>query len=555
MIKSLHIEHYALIDRLDIDLHPGFSVITGETGAGKSIILGAIGLLLGERADTKSIKAGEKRCLIEAVFDLSNYNIASFFNDNDLDFEDDGSCIIRREITTAGKSRAFINDTPVNLSLLKEIGSKLVDIHSQHQNLFLGKEDFQLNILDILSKDSDELGVYKNSYKKYKDICRELDEAVELSKHSHDEEDYIKFQVKQLTDANLREGEQAELEEEQALLSHTEEIKQTLYSVQTMLTSDEGNDTLQKVKQCGSSLQGIAKIFPHVDEMAKRLESCFIELKDISDELENKIDEIEYDPQRLEQVNDRLDTIYSLEKRYHVDTVEQLMSLHKDLESKLSMIDNSEEHIEALRKKKSEAFETLILHAKELSGLRTAAGENLEVNIVRLLSTLGMPNVRFKVELSAKAEPDSYGQDKVAFMFSANKNVPLQPLSQIASGGEIARVMLCLKALIADAVQLPTIIFDEIDAGVSGSIAEKMALIMSMMGSEGRQIISITHLPQIAALGEYHYKVYKDEGLFGVSTHIIELTQSQRIEEIAHMLSGANLTEAAINNARELLKL
>lgn len=554
MIKSLHIEHYALIDRLDINLHSGFSVITGETGAGKSIILGAIGLLLGERADTKSIKAGEKRCIVEAVFDLSNYDITTLFSDNDLDIEDDGSCIVRREFTAAGKSRAFINDTPVNLSLLKEIGNKLVDIHSQHQNLFLGKEDFQLNTLDVLSKDSGEVSIYKEKYKVYKDICKALDEAIELSRQNRDEEDYIRFQVKQLEDAHLQEGEQATLEEEQDLLSHAEEIKQTLYSVQTLLTSDEGDDILQKVKQCKSSLRGIVTVFPHIDEMTQRLESCFIELKDISDEIENKIDGIEFDPQRLEQVNDRLNTIYSLEKRCHLDTVEQLIALHKKLDSKLSMIDNSEEQVEILRKKKSDAFETLILQAKKLTALRMAAGKTLEVNIVRLLSTLGMPNVRFKVELTDKAEPDSNGKDKISFMFSANKNIPLQQLAQIASGGEIARVMLCLKALIADAVQLPTIIFDEIDAGVSGSIAEKMAVIMSQMGRDNRQIISITHLPQIAALGEYHYKVYKEEGLFGVSTHIIELTQSQRIEEIAHMLSGTNLTEAAINNARELLK-
>ena len=554
MIKSLHIEHYALIDRLDINLHSGFSVITGETGAGKSIILGAIGLLLGERADTKAIKAGEKRCLIEALFDLSEAGLDSFFTDNELDF-DEGECIIRREITSSGRSRAFINDTPVSLAQLKEIGSQLIDIHSQHKNLLLGKEDFQLNILDVLSKDADALDRYRETYKHYRELSRQFDELTKTSRQNREEEDYLRYQVNQLAEGNLQKDEQEELENEQGVLSHAEEIKQALYEARQCIFSDEGNDTLQNVKQSSAALKSIASMFPQAEELLQRLDSCYIELKDISNELEAKSDDVEYDPQRLEQVNERLSTIYTLEKRYHVDTVGELLDIQKELEDKLSLIDNSDEHIETLRHEKEEAYKEVTGQAAVLTGMRQKAKLQLETDIVNLLSSLGMPNVKFEAELTERAEPDANGKDRVAFMFSANKNIPMQPLSQIASGGEIARVMLCLKALIAGAVNLPTIIFDEIDTGVSGSIAEKMAEIMRNMGKEGRQIISITHLPQIAALGRYHYKVYKEESLFSASTHIVELTSSQRVEEIAHMLSGSTLSEAAMNNARELLKL
>ena len=554
MIKSLHIEHYALIDRLDINLHSGFSVITGETGAGKSIILGAIGLLLGERADTKAIKAGEKRCLIEALFDLSEAGLDSFFTDNELDF-DEGECIIRREITSSGRSRAFINDTPVSLAQLKEIGSQLIDIHSQHKNLLLGKEDFQLNILDVLSKDADALDRYRETYKHYRELSRQLDELTKTSRQNREEEDYLRYQVNQLAEGNLQKDEQEELENEQGVLSHAEEIKQALYEARQCIFSDEGNDTLQNVKQSSAALKSIASMFPQAEELLQRLDSCYIELKDISNELEAKSDDVEYDPQRLEQVNERLSAIYTLEKRYHVDTVGELLDIQKELEDKLSLIDNSDEHIETLRHEKEEAYKEVTGQAAVLTGMRQKAKLQLETDIVNLLSSLGMPNVKFEAELTERAEPDANGKDRVAFMFSANKNIPMQPLSQIASGGEIARVMLCLKALIAGAVNLPTIIFDEIDTGVSGSIAEKMAEIMRNMGKEGRQIISITHLPQIAALGCYHYKVYKEESLFSASTHIVELTSSQRVEEIAHMLSGSTLSEAAMNNARELLKL
>ena len=553
MIQSLHIEHYALIDRLDISWHSGFSVITGETGAGKSIILGAIGLLLGERADTKAIKAGERRCMIEAEFELTDEQAAEeFFAQNDLDF--DGShCIVRRELTAEGKSRAFINDTPVNLSLLKELGSQLIDIHSQHQNLLLGKEDFQLNLLDILAHDAEDLKKYKDLYAHYLTTRQQLKEAKELAQHSHEQEDYLRFQATQLAEAALKADEQEELEAEQEMLSHAEEIKRNLYMAQQCLEADEDANTLERVKQGISALQSASKVYAKVEELTRRLDSCYLELKDIADEIGQNADEVEYDPQRLEQVEERLDTLYSLQKKHNVDSVGELIQLQKNLEQQLALIDNSDEQIAELEQALNEAQKAVMTQAKQLTMMRQEAKKTLEKDIVGRLIALGMPNVTFEVKLTQMTEPGWSGIDKVEFRFSANKNVPTQPLSQIASGGEIARVMLSLKALIASTAKLPTIIFDEIDTGVSGKIAEQMALMMQGMSRQGCQVVSITHLPQIAARGQHHYKVYKEEGDDSTLTHITELTATERIEEVAHMLSGSTLTEAALNNAKELL--
>ena len=553
MIQSLHIEHYALIDRLDISWHSGFSVITGETGAGKSIILGAIGLLLGERADTKAIKAGERRCMIEAEFELTDEQAAEeFFAQNDLDF--DGShCIVRRELTAEGKSRAFINDSPVNLSLLKELGSQLIDIHSQHQNLLLGKEDFQLNLLDILAHDAEDLKKYKDLYAHYLTTRQQLKEAKELAQHSHEQEDYLRFQATQLAEAALKADEQEELEAEQEMLSHAEEIKRNLYMAQQCLEADEDANTLERVKQGISALQSASKVYAKVEELTRRLDSCYLELKDIADEIGQNADEVEYDPQRLEQVEERLDTLYSLQKKHNVDSVGELIQLQKNLEQQLALIDNSDEQIAELEQALNEAQKAVMTQAKQLTMMRQEAKKTLEKDIVGRLIALGMPNVTFEVKLTQTAEPGWSGIDKVEFRFSANKNVPTQPLSQIASGGEIARVMLSLKALIASTAKLPTIIFDEIDTGVSGKIAEQMALMMQGMSRQGCQVVSITHLPQIAAQGQHHYKVFKEEGDDSTLTHITELSATERVEEVAHMLSGSTLTEAALNNAKELL--
>lgn len=558
MIRNLKIENYALIEHLDIDFHSGFSIITGETGAGKSIILGAIGLLLGQRADSKSIKTEAKRCLIEATFDVAGYGLEDFFADNELDF-DGTECIIRRELTSAGKSRSFINDTPASLSQLKEIGEMLIDVHSQHKNLLLGKEDFQLSVLDIIAKNADRLAAYKKEYFTYKSLLHQLEEAKSAAIASRNDEDFLRFQVNQLAEADLKDGEQAELEEESELLSHAEDIKQALYESQMYMqnSEDSGTDALQLIKQTMHSLQGISSVYPSADELVQRLDSCYIELKDIADEIEAGADNVEFNPQRLEYVNERLSVIYTLQKKHQVDTVGELLVLQAELESKLMLIDNSDEMIEQLTSQCDAQYQKVYRLASQLSEARHKASKKVSDSMVEKLIPLGMPNVQFAVKFENDEEEaktlTATGFDRVAFMFSANKNAALKDVSQVASGGEIARVMLSLKAMIAGAVKLPTIIFDEIDTGVSGSIAEKMAKIMREMGEQNRQVISITHLPQIAALGQSHYKVYKEDNETSTVSHIIELTHEQRIEEIANMLSGEKMTQAALDNAKELL--
>ena len=554
MIKHLHIENYALIEALDLELHEGFSVITGETGAGKSIILGAIGLLLGQRADMKAIKAGAQRCVVEATFDVGSYGMQDFFEENDLDF-DDSECIIRRELTASGKSRAFINDTPASLVQLKELGEQLIDIHSQHKNLMLGKEDFQLGTLDIVAKNDKLLAEYKIEYKEYKQAERMLKEAIEDARSSKEDEDYLRFQVEQLADANLTDGEQEELEEEAETLEHAEDIKSSLYTASNNLQTDsDGTDALNLIKQSISELHSVTSVYGAAEELANRLESCYIELKDIADELEGQAEDIEYNPKRLEQVNERLNTIYTLQKKHNVESVKELLDIQKDLEDRLMRIDNSDDFIEGLQQKVNAQKEKMLSIARQLSKTRHEAAKDVEAAMVDKLLPLGMPNVQFKCSITSSPEAvTSTGYDQVQFLFNANKSGELKPVSHIASGGEIARVMLALKALIAGAVKLPTIIFDEIDTGVSGSIAEKMAMIMKDMGKHERQVISITHLPQIAAFGGHHYKVYKEDTDDATLSHIVPLTDEQRVEEIAHMLSGTTLTQAALDNAKELL--
>ena len=554
MIKHLHIENYALIEALDLELHEGFSVITGETGAGKSIILGAIGLLLGQRADLKAIKAGAKRCVVEATFDISNYGMQDFFEENDLDF-DGSECIIRRELTASGKSRAFINDTPASLAQLKELGEQLIDIHSQHKNLLLGKEDFQLGTLDIVAKNDTLLTEYKTEYNEYRQAERQLREAMEEAQHSKEDEDYLRFQVEQLADANLTDGEQEELEEEAETLEHAEEIKSSLYKASNNIqTENERTDALGMIKQSISELHSIISVYGTAEELANRLDSCYIELKDIADELEGQAEDIEHNPQRMEQVNDRLNTIYTLQKKHNVESIAELLAIQKDLEDKLMRIDNSDDFIAQLKQKVDRQRDKALGIAKQLSKARHDAAKVVEKAMVEKLLPLGMPNVQLKCSVTSNPEDlSTTGYDQVQFLFNANKSGELKPVSQIASGGEIARVMLALKALIAGAVKLPTIIFDEIDTGVSGSIAEKMAMIMKDMGKHERQVISITHLPQIAAFGSHHYKVYKEDTDDATLSHIVPLTDEQRVEEIAHMLSGATLTQAALDNAKELL--
>lgn len=552
MLQSLYIQNYALIDRLDIGFGPGFSVITGETGAGKSIILGAIGLLLGQRADVKSIKKGTSKCVVEAKFHIANYGLKPFFEENDLEFDPE-ECIIRREMTANGKSRAFINDTPASLAQMKVLGEKLIDVHSQHQNLLLNKEGFQLNILDILAQDDKETAAYRQVYNEYRTVCRELDDFIAQAEKSRQDEDYIRFQLEQLNEADLKEGEQTTLEQEADTLSHAEDIKSGLYKAQQLIDGEEGG-TLPLAKECMQTLQNISEVYAPAKEWTERLNSCYIELKDLSHEISGAEEEIEFNPSRLDYVNERLNLIYSLQQKHHAKTVEELIAVQEDYQNQLNAITSFDDRIAELNRKKEELYRKVLEQAKVLTALRTASAKHIEEQMKSLLIPLGMPNVRFAVKLEQRKEPDSKGMDTVTFLFSANKNGTLQNVASIASGGEIARVMLSLKAMIAGAVKLPTIIFDEIDTGVSGSIAEKMALIMQDMGKQNRQVISITHLPQIAARGNAHYKVYKKDTETGTNSYIRQLTDEERVQEIAHMLSGTTLTDAAVQNARALLE-
>ncbi len=550
MLRSLNIQNYALIEKLDIDFGSGFSVITGETGAGKSIILGAIGLLLGQRADVKSIRQGAAKCVIEARFEIAGYGMRPFFEENELEYEDE--CILRREVYASGKSRAFINDTPASLVQMKELGEQLIDVHSQHQNLLLNKEGFQLNVLDILAHDEEELNNYQSLHREWKQVQQDLEDLIVLAEQNKADEDYIRFQLEQLEDAQLAAGEQEELEQEADTLSHAEEIKAGLFRAGQVMNSDEGG-LLSALKECLNTMLGLQKVYPSAGELAERLESSYIELKDISQEVSGKEEEIEFNPVRLEEVNDRLNLIYTLQQKHRVTTVDELLALADDYAAKLANITSSDEQIEELKVRSEALYSKVKKQAAVLTKLRTAAAREVEKQMAARLIPLGMPNVRFRVEIGARKEPGVHGADTVNFLFSANKNGALQSISSVASGGEIARVMLSVKAMIAGAVKLPTIVFDEIDTGVSGEIADRMADIMQEMGDSDRQVISITHLPQIAARGRAHYKVYKQDNETETNSHIRRLADEERIEEIAHMLSGATLTDAALNNAKALL--
>ncbi|WOZ81927.1 DNA repair protein RecN [Segatella hominis] len=552
MLKQLYIKNFTLIDELNIQMHPGFSVITGETGAGKSIILGAIGLLLGNRADSKSIKAGRDRCVIEAHFDLSKYDMQQFFTDNDID-EDLSDTIIRRELTAAGKSRAFINDTPVSLTKMRELGEQLVDIHSQHQNLLLQKEDFQLNVVDIIAQDEKQRKNYEAAYNQYKQANQKLNALKAEIEKNRENEDFLRFQFKELDEAQLQNGEQEELEQEYEMLSHSEDIKTALYQADNHLSGDDGN-IIERLKQASEQLANIKDVYPEVTELLDRIDSSYIELKDIAQDINGLTDHVEFDPARLETINERLDKLNSLQQKFHVRDLGELIETYHQLEEQLSHIDHSDEDVEALEQEVAQLLEKAQKLAKELTAIRTKAAKKVEEEMKQRLIPLGIPNVRFSISLTEK--PLSHdGGDKVSFLFSANKSTPLQPVTQVASGGEIARVMLSLKAMISGAVKLPTIIFDEIDTGVSGKIAEKMAQIMVEMGNHERQVLSITHLPQIAAMGSHHYKVSKEETDEGTISRMTELSQQERIQEIAQMLSGSDVSEAALANAKELLRI
>ena len=550
MLRHLYIKNFTLIDVLDIELHPGFSVITGETGAGKSIVLGAIGLLLGQRADLKAIKQGADKCVIEAHFDLSRYDLQPFFDENDIEYDADDT-IVRRELTASGKSRAFINDVPVPLSLLKELGEQLVDVHSQHQNLLLNKQDFQLEVVDILAADRDDLASYQQVFADYQSLQRKMEDLKDEIEQNRQNADFLQFQFNELSNARLVSGEQEELEQRSDTMTHSEDIKKALYEADNAL-SGEQNGVVASLRQSLQALRGIERVYPQALELADRMDSTYIELKDVAQEISAKLEETDFDPAELDMVNQRLDKIYDLEKKYRVESIDDLLALQQELDEKLGKIENSDEALAELQQQLDSMQKVVGEKAQVLTTQRQQAARQIEHEMQERLVTLGMPNVRFKVEM-VTVPFGRNGQDKVSFLFSANTSTALQPVSQVASGGEIARVMLALKAMISGAVKLPTIVFDEIDTGVSGKIAEQMAGIMYEMGQHGRQVISITHLPQIAAQGSTHYKVYKEETAQGTTSHMQLLTDEQRVSEIAQMLSGTNISDAAIENAKQLM--
>ena len=550
MIRHLYIRNFTIIEELDIDLFPSFSVITGETGAGKSIVLGAIGLLKGQRADSKMIRHGADRCVVEAHFDLSKYDMQAFFTDNDIDY-DAADCIVRREITSAGKSRAFINDTPVSLAILKELGESLIDVHSQHQNLLLGRQDFQLSVVDIIADSRKDLADYREAYALMKDRERELKRVKEEIETNRSKADFMQYQYDELDAAKLIDGEQDELEQKAERMSHSEEIKTALYEADNSLSADD-TGAITLLRSARSALNQVEKVLPIAGELAARMDSAYIELKDIAQEISGQLEEVDFNPADLDSVNNRLDKIYSLEKKYHVESVGELIALRDELERQLGDIENTDERLNELQAAVDKATAKCRKLADILSGKRKKSSKAIQTEVMDRLVSLGMPNVRFEIQIT-QDNLSANGQDTIDFLFSANKNGTLQQVAQVASGGEIARLMLSLKAMISGAVKLPTIIFDEIDTGVSGKIAEKMAQIMKEMGDCERQVISITHLPQIAALGSTHYKVFKEDTADGTVSRMQLLTDDERINEIAQMLSGSNITEAAISNAKALL--
>lgn len=551
MLKSIIIKNFALVESVEVDFSSGFSVITGETGAGKSVFLGAIAMMLGQRSDVKAIRDGADRCVIEGHFDISSFALESFFAENDLDYCAD-DCIIRRELSSTGRSRAFINDSPVSAALLKELGTRLIDIHSQHQNLLLGNKDFQLGVLDVLAADAHLLDAYRQKYVAYSAAQKELAALKEALASSSRDEEWLRFQVDEIERAALREGEQEELEQEQQELSHAEDIQAALYGAYNAIDGNE-QGLLRSLRDAANALSRISAHYAAASELGERIESNYIELKDCCDELQQRASRVQFAPDRLEFVDRRLALIYDLQKKHRAASLGELIEIGKGYRERLDKIDNSDWELSQARKRCTALRSELAAAATVLSEARRAAADKLKSNITDILVNLGMPMIRFEVEIKEAADFAPMGGDVVTFLFSANSISAPQPLSDVASGGEMARVMLALKSLIATNLNQPTLIFDEIDTGISGVLAERMGRLMQQMGSAQRQVLSITHLPQVAALGASHYKVYKEETVKGTLTHIVKLGKEERVREIAQMMSGEVLTEAALENAALLL--
>ncbi|MCE5179719.1 MAG: DNA repair protein RecN [Porphyromonadaceae bacterium] len=550
MLKSLFIQNYALIDSLQIDFDRGFTVITGETGAGKSIILGALSLILGQRADARHIKQGETKCVIEGVFDIAAYDMQPLFEERDWIYDGD-ECILRREIWSNGKSRAFVNDSPVYLNDLKEFGDRLIDIHSQHQNLALNDNLFQLNVVDLLAGTTKERLEYTVAYTGYRSVEQLLKELRLQARKNKEEEDYLRFQYTALSAAALQPGEQERLETELEAITHSEEIKSGLFTVTSFLSGNEHN-VESLLRTVGDTLRQIQAVYPRAADLVARVESAYIDLKDVCAEASHFFEDIDFDPNRQQLLEDRLSTIYDLQKKHAVTTVEELLQLRDEMGVKLQGIDSLDEQLASLEKEIEVRSSVMLGKANLLTQKRKAAVPAIEKELIEKLAFLRMPNIRFRCDFTSKSHPDATGADHVQFLFSANRNRELQPVSQIASGGEISRLMLCLKSMIAGATALPTIIFDEIDTGTSGEVADKVGVIMEEMGKQ-MQVIAITHLPQIASKGYSHFVVYKEDHADTVSTQLKQLSTEERVSEIARMLSGAEISLQAVENARVML--
>lgn len=555
MLRQLYIRDFALIDQLEIDFHDGFSVITGETGAGKSIIIGAVSLLWGARADARQVKTGRDKCIVEASFDLkalATSSLKSLFEEYDLDFEED-TCVIRREVNKSGKSRAFVNDTPTTLSVLRQLGEHLLDIHSQHQNLLLANDDFQLHVVDIMAESKDAFREYHSAYEKYVKAVRELEQLKSDIEANSRNRDFLQFQQKELQEAALVENEQEQLEQERDMIAHAEYIQAALHKTDDSLNADD-HGIVGQLKSSINSLNDVVDSYPVAKDLADRLQNCYIELKDVAQEVINRMEDVEFDAGRMQEVETRLDCIYSLQQKYHVATIAELLQILENLNQQLDNIENSDAALKEKQVLVSQFYHDCETFAEILTKKRKKAATVVENELRERLVPLGIPNVRFSVDIQAKDFCET-GADKVQFLFSANTSSPMQPVARVASGGEIARVMLSLKAMICKVAGMPTIIFDEIDTGVSGKVAEQMARIMKDMGQTHCQVVCITHLPQIAAQGDFHYKVVKTETESGTNSKMVQLTNDERVKEIAQMLSGSEITQAAMDNAAALLNL
>ncbi len=549
MLKSLFVRNYALIRELDIEFFPGLTVITGETGAGKSILLGALSLILGQRADSQTLLDKSEKCIVEGIFDITGYPLSGFFSENDLDYEDQTS--LRREINKSGKSRAFINDTPVNLNVLRELGMRLVDIHSQHHNILLGNNIFQLQVVDTFAKNNTLIEKYRDSFHRFRKLTSELERLNEKARKAREDLDYYNFQLDQLEKAQFTAGEDDKLKEEYELLSHTEEIASSISGILHHLDV-EGESVLYRLREIKNLLERIKAFYPPSEALLQRFQSIDIELSDLYSEFEYAANDLESEPGRLEVVKERLDLIYSLEQKHQVDSVSELIRIKEELQAKVDSIFSDDHLLEELGKQQKILLDELKNRAEALSKSRKEVIPVIEMEVENILKKLGIPNAQFKIQHNYRDEFASGGKDQVDFVFSANKNAALQNLKKVASGGELSRLMLSLKSLITSSVMMPTIIFDEIDTGVSGDIADKVGEIISGMAAD-MQVINITHLPQIACKGEFHYLVYKSENRNSSETHLRLLRKEERIEELAKMLSGKELTNAALANARELL--